>query len=159
MFAMLSLEANDIFAISKLVLFGRQMDTTVKFCLCRSVIGFLVSQSSHSTFLCLWPSTEINCINALSLRDAHEPVIRMAHSGELKVSQFRNAHQSSPKLHYPFWFGGSASSFAAMVTHPLDLGMIEPFAIDFRRHPFTDVFKCSKGTSTVFRLYRSTRNR
>jgi solute carrier family 25 (mitochondrial dicarboxylate transporter), member 10 len=25
-------------------------------------------------------------------------------------------------LHYPFWFGGSASSMAACVTHPLDLG-------------------------------------
>jgi hypothetical protein len=24
---------------------------------------------------------------------------------------------------YPFWFGGSASCFAACVTHPLDLGM------------------------------------
>lgn len=27
------------------------------------------------------------------------------------------------KIHYPFWFGGSASCFAAGVTHPLDLGM------------------------------------
>jgi solute carrier family 25 (mitochondrial dicarboxylate transporter), member 10 len=26
------------------------------------------------------------------------------------------------KIHYPFWFGGSASCFAACVTHPLDLG-------------------------------------
>jgi dicarboxylate transporter 10 len=25
-------------------------------------------------------------------------------------------------LKYPFWFGGSASCFAACVTHPLDLG-------------------------------------
>jgi hypothetical protein len=25
-------------------------------------------------------------------------------------------------VHYPFWFGGSASSMAACVTHPLDLG-------------------------------------
>jgi len=25
-------------------------------------------------------------------------------------------------IHYPFWFGGSASCFAACVTHPLDLG-------------------------------------
>ena len=27
------------------------------------------------------------------------------------------------KWHYPFWFGGSAASMAAVVTHPLDLGM------------------------------------
>ncbi|PVH70626.1 MC family mitochondrial carrier protein [Cadophora sp. DSE1049] len=26
-----------------------------------------------------------------------------------------------PKIHYPFWFGGSAASMAACVTHPLDL--------------------------------------
>jgi len=26
-------------------------------------------------------------------------------------------------IHYPFWFGGSASCFAACVTHPLDLSM------------------------------------
>ena len=26
-----------------------------------------------------------------------------------------------PAHHYPFWFGGSASCFAASVTHPLDL--------------------------------------
>lgn len=28
-----------------------------------------------------------------------------------------------PPIRYPFWFGGSASSMAACVTHPLDLGM------------------------------------
>jgi len=33
-------------------------------------------------------------------------------------------NQSRPvQIHYPFWFGGSASSMAACVTHPLDLGM------------------------------------
>lgn len=32
----------------------------------------------------------------------------------------------SPKIHYPFWFGGSASSMAACVTHPLDLGIYLP---------------------------------
>ena len=29
--------------------------------------------------------------------------------------------QSAQHVHYPFWFGGSASCFAAAVTHPLDL--------------------------------------
>lgn len=28
-------------------------------------------------------------------------------------------------IRYPFWFGGSASSMAACVTHPLDLGESE----------------------------------
>lgn len=31
-----------------------------------------------------------------------------------------------PARHYPFWFGGSASSVAAVVTHPLDLSMLKP---------------------------------
>lgn len=31
-----------------------------------------------------------------------------------------------PPRHYPFWFGGSASCFAAVVTHPLDLSMLKP---------------------------------
>ena len=30
-----------------------------------------------------------------------------------------------PAIHYPFWFGGSAASMAAVVTHPLDLGTAE----------------------------------
>ena len=29
---------------------------------------------------------------------------------------------SQKSLRYPFWFGGSAASMAAVVTHPLDLG-------------------------------------
>ena len=32
-------------------------------------------------------------------------------------------HKQPPQdIHYPFWFGGGASCFAACVTHPLDLG-------------------------------------
>lgn len=31
--------------------------------------------------------------------------------------------RKGPLTRYPFWFGGSASSMAACVTHPLDLGM------------------------------------
>ena len=36
----------------------------------------------------------------------------------------QQAHKSAKtaaSIHYPFWFGGSASCFAACVTHPLDL--------------------------------------
>lgn len=32
-----------------------------------------------------------------------------------------NQKASSGSIHYPFWFGGSAASMAAVVTHPLDL--------------------------------------
>ncbi|UKZ89952.1 uncharacterized protein TrAFT101_004985 [Trichoderma asperellum] len=38
------------------------------------------------------------------------------HAGEKKKSK-----QRAPAMRYPFWFGGSASSMAACVTHPLDL--------------------------------------
>ena len=31
-------------------------------------------------------------------------------------------------IYYPFWFGGSSSSMAACVTHPLDLGKPPPRA-------------------------------
>ncbi|KAK9574331.1 Mitochondrial dicarboxylate transporter [Aspergillus fumigatus] len=44
----------------------------------------------------------------------------MAGSGKLEESQ-QAARAAVKKVHYPFWFGGSASCFAAMVTHPLDL--------------------------------------
>ena len=31
------------------------------------------------------------------------------------------AKSNKSNIHYPFWFGGSAAAFAAVVTHPLDL--------------------------------------
>ncbi len=33
--------------------------------------------------------------------------------------------KTAATIRYPFWFGGSAASMAAVVTHPLDLGMGE----------------------------------
>jgi dicarboxylate transporter 10 len=35
--------------------------------------------------------------------------------------------RAGKNIKYPFWFGGSASCFAACATHPLDLG--KAFAI------------------------------
>lgn len=37
----------------------------------------------------------------------------------LEFHKDRSVHKGP--IHYPFWFGGSASCFAACVTHPLDL--------------------------------------
>ncbi|KAF6838831.1 Mitochondrial dicarboxylate transporter 1 [Colletotrichum musicola] len=34
------------------------------------------------------------------------------------------ASKAGSSMRYPFWFGGSASSMAACVTHPLDLGQV-----------------------------------
>jgi dicarboxylate transporter 10 len=48
----------------------------------------------------------------------------MAGSGKLEEQPPSRA--GVKKVHYPFWFGGSASCFAAMVTHPLDLGEYSP---------------------------------
>ncbi|KAK9850127.1 hypothetical protein MYU51_012437 [Penicillium brevicompactum] len=49
-----------------------------------------------------------------------------------QVAPVQNA--SKPKqVHYPFWFGGSASCFAAGVTHPLDLVKV---ISNFRDSPF-----------------------
>ncbi|KAJ5666033.1 Mitochondrial dicarboxylate transporter [Penicillium maclennaniae] len=52
----------------------------------------------------------------------------MADSGKLieapvhaRVAPVAKHAPSTSKVHYPFWFGGSASCFAAGVTHPLDL--------------------------------------
>ncbi|GES57181.1 dicarboxylate transporter [Aspergillus terreus] len=46
---------------------------------------------------------------------------------QLEVSQpSRAATAPVKKVHYPFWFGGSASCFAAAVTHPLDLVKVKP---------------------------------
>ncbi|KAH8699273.1 putative mitochondrial dicarboxylate carrier [Talaromyces proteolyticus] len=39
----------------------------------------------------------------------------------LAPQQQRKPKPAVKKIHYPFWFGGSASCFAAAVTHPLDL--------------------------------------
>ena len=45
-----------------------------------------------------------------------------------RAQQADNRAVASPvaqrPIHYPFWFGGSASSMAACVTHPLDLGTL-----------------------------------
>ncbi|KAJ5129407.1 uncharacterized protein N7515_005446 [Penicillium bovifimosum] len=53
----------------------------------------------------------------------------MADSGKMlevaphsRIVPVQTPAQTKPKkVHYPFWFGGSASCFAAAVTHPLDL--------------------------------------
>ncbi|GLA35823.1 mitochondrial dicarboxylate transporter [Aspergillus niger] len=54
----------------------------------------------------------------------------MASGAKLEAShppKAANAAAPAKKVHYPFWFGGSASCFAAAVTHPLDLGTPEFF--------------------------------
>ena len=44
--------------------------------------------------------------------------------------------QSTHHVHYPFWFGGSSSCFAATVTHPLDLSKYQQ-ALSARRSLLT----------------------
>lgn len=55
---------------------------------------------------------------------------KMADTGKLleapgarsRVAPISTPASKPKRVHYPFWFGGSASCFAAGVTHPLDLG-------------------------------------
>lgn len=47
---------------------------------------------------------------------------------ELEQKQQHSQRKPVKKIHYPFWFGGSASCFAAAVTHPLDLGTMAFFS-------------------------------
>lgn len=42
------------------------------------------------------------------------------------VKMSKSPDKVQRKVHYPFWFGGSAASMAAVVTHPLDLGKDSP---------------------------------
>jgi dicarboxylate transporter 10 len=42
---------------------------------------------------------------------------------ELRKSEDIKPVKKTP-IHYPFWFGGSASCFATFFTHPLDLGKL-----------------------------------
>ncbi|KAL5440778.1 hypothetical protein PMIN05_004803 [Paraphaeosphaeria minitans] len=42
---------------------------------------------------------------------------------EVSAAELRKSQDVKKKpIYYPFWFGGSASCFAACFTHPLDLG-------------------------------------
>ncbi|KAL4781604.1 mitochondrial carrier domain-containing protein [Aspergillus varians] len=45
----------------------------------------------------------------------------MASTAKSEMSHSSQVTVPVKKVHYPFWFGGSASCFAAAVTHPLDL--------------------------------------
>ncbi|KAJ5478779.1 hypothetical protein N7530_004288 [Penicillium desertorum] len=53
------------------------------------------------------------------MADSGKMMEAAAHSRVVPVQT--PAQSKSKQLHYPFWFGGSASCFAASVTHPLDL--------------------------------------
>lgn len=57
-------------------------------------------------------------------------------SGDAATAKAARDEQKQQKMaktsrRYPFWFGGSASSFAACVTHPLDLGEFPPVSLTF----------------------------
>lgn len=42
---------------------------------------------------------------------------------QVSAAELRKSQDVKKKpISYPFWFGGSASCFAACFTHPLDLG-------------------------------------
>lgn len=57
------------------------------------------------------------------------PAVTEQQQPQHQVLQQQPQKKVVKKIHYPFWFGGSASCFAAAVTHPLDLGMLFSFFI------------------------------
>ncbi|VUC35143.1 unnamed protein product [Clonostachys rosea] len=59
------------------------------------------------------------------------PADALAAKAEQKAEK-REQRQKKSAIHYPFWFGGSASSMAACVTHPLDLGQCIPVRLQTR---------------------------
>jgi len=63
--------------------------------------------------------------------------------------QFHKDHSHSKgPIHYPFWFGGSASCFAASVTHPLDLVKVR---LQTQPHHGTDRLSMAQMFRHVFR--------
>lgn len=52
-----------------------------------------------------------------------------SHSQASPPPKAREPQGKKTAMRYPFWFGGSASSMAACVTHPLDLGMCLDFEL------------------------------
>lgn len=52
---------------------------------------------------------------------AKAPVPALSH-GTGRAEKEKKAAAVLKPIQYPFWFGGTASSMAACVTHPLDLG-------------------------------------
>jgi hypothetical protein len=89
--------------------------------------ALLTHSNSNSCWTNFLPYTACNytanslvrCLR-LDLCNAHGGM-----SSSIAEKQRYDVVQQSParrKLHYPFWFGGSAASMAAVVTHPLDLG-------------------------------------
>jgi hypothetical protein len=52
---------------------------------------------------------------------------------KVSVAELRKSEDVKPikktPVHYPFWFGGSASCFATFFTHPLDLVKVASSAV------------------------------
>ena len=63
-------------------------------------------------------------LSSISPIDTRDVLREMSTSGRRSRGETVIQPKGKP-IHYPFWFGGSASCCAAAVTHPLDLGMRE----------------------------------
>lgn len=61
-------------------------------------------------------------------------VTRKVTAPELRKSDDVQPVKKTP-IHYPFWFGGSASCFATFFTHPLDLGESLPILVQAIEFP------------------------
>lgn len=77
---------------------------------------------------------------------------------EKAVAVSKAVSKANKPIHYPFWFGGSASCMAACVTHPLDLSEL-PFLLGsciFTLSYFFFTVPRGSGSGSVLRTVQQT---
>lgn len=79
----------------------------------------MLAIASSVVHLCFGPSygSSVNA-DAAYIAAIMAVLTKKVSAPELKKSE----DVKKTPIHYPFWFGGSASCFATFFTHPLDLG-------------------------------------
>lgn len=66
------------------------------------------------------------------------PTTIAAAAAKPQLEEKKKKAAAHDRIIYPFWFGGSASSMAACVTHPLDLGTF--FLMPLPATAISDIF-------------------
>jgi hypothetical protein len=82
-------------------------------------LHYLPSETTFSLFLNRIPVKQK--MSKLSTQEQDEPFVNSNAMEELLTQSPKNVVLPSSNK-FPFWFGGSASAIATLLTHPLDLG-------------------------------------
>lgn len=101
-----------------------------------------------------------------------EDAVHFHHDRRAARSPKKQQQELLEPIHYPFWFGGSASCFAACVTHPLDLvkvrlqtqphgqprrNMVQMFLHIFHEHDVKGLYKGLSASILRQATYSTTR--